>query len=34
MQKFGRKGQIHDAKLGKKDGHRMQISSVGHKLLY
>jgi hypothetical protein len=28
------KAQIHDAKLGKKDGHRAQISSVGGKLLY
>jgi hypothetical protein len=26
--------QIHDAKLGKKDWHRAQISSVGRKLLY
>jgi hypothetical protein len=26
--------QIHDAKLGKKDGRRAQISSVGCKLLY
>jgi hypothetical protein len=26
--------QTHDAKLGKKDGRRAQISSVGRKLLY
>jgi hypothetical protein len=26
--------QIHDAKLGKKDGRRAQISSLGRKLLY
>ncbi len=34
MQQVGRKAQIHDAKLGKKDGHRAKISSVGHTLLY
>jgi hypothetical protein len=34
MQKVGHKAQIHDAKLGKKDGRRAQIPSVGHKLLY
>jgi hypothetical protein len=34
MQQVGRKAQIHDAKLVKKDGFRAQISSMGHKLLY
>jgi hypothetical protein len=34
MQKVGRKAQIHYAELGKKDGRRAQISSVGRKLLY
>jgi hypothetical protein len=34
MQLVGRKAQIHDTKLGKKDGRRAQISSVGRKLLY
>jgi hypothetical protein len=34
MQKVGGKAQIHDAKLGKKDGRRAQISNVGRKLLY
>jgi hypothetical protein len=33
MQRVGRKAQINDAKLGKKDEHRAQISSVGRKLL-
>jgi hypothetical protein len=33
-QKVGRKAQIHDAKLGKKDGRRAQISKVEQKLLY
>jgi hypothetical protein len=31
---IGSKAQIHDAKLGKKDGQRAQISSVARKLLY
>jgi hypothetical protein len=34
MQQVGRKVQIHNSKLVKKDGQRAQISSVGHKLLY
>jgi hypothetical protein len=34
MQYVGPKVQINDAKLGKKDGHRAQISSIGRKLLY
>jgi putative component of membrane protein insertase Oxa1/YidC/SpoIIIJ protein YidD len=33
-QKLGHKVKIQDAKLGKKDGRRVQISSLGHKLLY
>jgi hypothetical protein len=31
MQIIGRKAQIHDAKLGKNDGCRAQISSEGCK---
>jgi hypothetical protein len=34
IQKVGRKAQIHDAKLGKKDGRTAKISSIGRKLLY
>jgi hypothetical protein len=34
MQKVGRKAQVHDAKLIKKDGRRVLILSVGRKLLY
>jgi hypothetical protein len=32
--KVGRKAQMHDAKLVKKDGHKALISSVRRKLLY
>jgi hypothetical protein len=34
MQKVECKAQIYEAKLGKKDGRRAEISSVGRKLLY
>jgi hypothetical protein len=34
MYYVGQKAQIHDTKLGKKDGPRSQISSVGRKLFY
>jgi hypothetical protein len=33
-QGVGRKAQVHDAKLGKKDGRRAQMLSIGGKLLY